>query len=209
MFFLIAQSCPWISTQLSDAGLSPETCHAVLTEEMNCRALFPLSATPPWAYQWWWSRERLEAGPPASTPVIVSPGRATLLLQQQWQVFKETAVYTRMFYTAKQKIFLPVPPGFRQKRQTLNQQASRAEGKADATGLPVLQNFSIKSWCWCSSTLKNPQRIRVLPVDDVAMGTKMQILPANAAAPWNAHYSVREGGRGVFWKAVVVEKDDQ
>lgn len=61
-----------------------------------------------------------------SAPVIVSTGRTILLLQQQWQVFKETAVYTRMFYTAKQKIFLPVPSGFRQKQQTLNQHHSGA-----------------------------------------------------------------------------------
>lgn len=86
----------------------------------------PCVCHTPWAYLCLWSRETLETGLPASTPVIVSPGRARLLLQQQWQVFKETAVYTRMFYTAKQKIFLPVPPGFRQKQQTLNQQASRA-----------------------------------------------------------------------------------
>lgn len=74
----------------------------------------------------WQSSKRLEASLPASAPVIVNTGRTILLLQQQWQVFKGTAVYTRMFYTAKQKIFLPVPSGFRQKQQTLNQHDSWA-----------------------------------------------------------------------------------
>lgn len=66
------------------------------------------------------------ASPATSAPLTVNTGRAILLLQQQWQVFKETAVYTRLFYTTKHKIFLPVPSGFRQKQQTLNQHDSRA-----------------------------------------------------------------------------------
>lgn len=35
---------------------------------------------------------------------------------------------------------------------------------------------------------EEPQRIQVLCVDDVALGTEIQILNAeNAATPWNAH----------------------
>lgn len=129
--------------------------------------------------------QRLEASLPASAPVIVNTGRTILLLQQQWQVFKETAVYTRMFYTAKQKIFLPVPSGFRQKQQTLNQHDSWAHrGKADAVVLPALENFMIKKFLLVQlhaedsaedpSTLCRWRNTR---------HCQIQILPANAATP--------------------------
>lgn len=114
----------------------------------------------------------LRASPPTSAPVIVSTGRTILLLQQQWQVFKETAVYTRMFYAAKPKN-LPSSPLWLQTKaaHTKSTPCRSTQWKADAAVLRALENFLIKSWCLCSSALNNQQRIEALSGDDAALDT--------------------------------------
>lgn len=78
--------------------------------QTSCRTLLPpLPATLFRSTSSRYSSTRLEASLPASTPVIVNTGRTVSLLQQQWQVFKEAAVYTRMLYTANRKSSFQFP----------------------------------------------------------------------------------------------------